>query len=187
MDTYIIDTEIKKYIQRRELIENLKSEKQINQVSVDLTLSDSCKKIGTNNIKSDHRHIQLMIDSRESISYEKINFVNDHIDINPLEFLLVSTNEIVNIPNGFVGFVTGKSSIARLGLQTEQAGLVNPGFRGTITLELFNSHKDKVIRLYKDMPIIQICFMKTNLCEIPYNKKTNSKYMDQIEATGFKI
>lgn len=77
--------------------------------------------------------------------------------IKPLEKMLASTVETVKIPPDLMGEIKGKSSIARLGLQVECAGLCDPGFEGTITLELFNQ-SNRVIDLSKINCICQIRF-----------------------------
>lgn len=77
--------------------------------------------------------------------------------IKPKESMLASTVETVRIPPDIMGEVKGKSSIARLGLQVECAGLCDPGFEGTITLELFNQ-SDLEIDLSKIKCICQIRF-----------------------------
>lgn len=62
-----------------------------------------------------------------------------HISIRPGEFILASTQETVRIPATLVGQVEGKSSWARRGLLVHvTAGFIDPGFRGTITLEIVN-------------------------------------------------
>jgi dCTP deaminase len=58
--------------------------------------------------------------------------------IRPGEFVLASTAERLVLPNHIAGIVHGKSTWARKGLMVEAAGLVDPGFDGTITLEMKN-------------------------------------------------
>lgn len=61
------------------------------------------------------------------------------ISIRPGEFILASTQEEVRIPATLVGEVEGKSSWARRGLMVHvTAGFIDPGFQGTITLEIVN-------------------------------------------------
>lgn len=61
------------------------------------------------------------------------------IYIRPGEFLLGSTRETVHIPNDLLARVEGKSSWARKGIMVHvTAGFIDPGFRGQITLELYN-------------------------------------------------
>ena len=97
----------------------------------------------------------------------------EHSRIMPKEFMLGETVEKVKIPPDVTGQVKGKSSIARLGLQIECAGLCDPGFEGTITLELFNQ-SDKPIEFDKFDTIAQIEF--SQLIDVPeklYGKRGN--------------
>lgn len=81
----------------------------------------------------------------------------DYYHIGPGEFILGSTAERVEISNNIVGLVHGKSTRARQGLQVHAAGLVDPGFKGQLTLEIFNM-SSKTIQLVKGMLICQISF-----------------------------
>ena len=59
--------------------------------------------------------------------------------LHPGEFVLGSTLERVALPDDLVARLEGKSSLGRLGLLIHStAGYVDPGFNGTITLELSN-------------------------------------------------
>lgn len=60
----------------------------------------------------------------------------------PNELWLGETSEWFNIPSDVAAKVEGRSSWGRLGLMTHiTAGFVDPGFKGTITLELYNVGK----------------------------------------------
>lgn len=58
----------------------------------------------------------------------------DGIEIQPGEFMLATTMEYIRIPNDCAAFVHGRSSIGRLGLTVQNAGFIDPGFHGEITL-----------------------------------------------------
>lgn len=78
--------------------------------------------------------------------------------LEPGEFALVHTKEIVRIGQHLVGRVEGKSSLGRLGLFVHiTAGYIDPGFSGNITLELFNA-SPYGLELVPGMPIAQISF-----------------------------
>lgn len=63
----------------------------------------------------------------------------DTIDIDPGGFVLAQTLERVAMPNDLVGLVEGRSSWARVGLGVHlTAPKIDPGFNGTITLEITN-------------------------------------------------
>ena len=47
-------------------------------------------------------------------------------------------HETVTIPNTMMGFVEGRSSWARMGINVQAAPKIDPGFSGTITLEIAN-------------------------------------------------
>ena len=97
----------------------------------------------------------------------------EHHTIKPLESMLATTVEKVKIPPDLMGEVKGKSSIARLGLQVECAGICDPGFEGTITLELFNQ-SSREIDLTKIKYIAQIRFEEMKgIPEKLYGEKNN--------------
>ena len=83
-------------------------------------------------------------------------------------FGLFSTKEYFKLPNNVAGFVCGKSSIGRNGLQIENAGYIDAGFHGNITLELFNM-RSYAVELVPDMPICQVIFFWVKEAKIkPY-------------------
>lgn len=91
--------------------------------------------------------------------------------LNPREFALASTVEFFHIPQYVVGFVQGKSSIGRNGLQIENAGLIDAGFSGAITLELYNM-APWPIKLTKGMSICQIHFTGVDMPLVKNYSKT---------------
>lgn len=105
----------------------------------------------------------------------------DSFIVQPGEFVLGVTKEIVSIPDDLVVRVEGRSSLGRLGIIIHStAGFVDPGFEGSITLEISNLNRLPVA-LYPDMRICQLAFERmTSPAETPYHKKANSKYMGQV-------
>jgi dCTP deaminase len=82
---------------------------------------------------------------------------------------------------GIAADVCGKSSLARLGLVVENAGFIDPGFCGTITLELYNQEKYPIL-LKKEMLIAQLRFyLVTDI-----TKLYKGKYLKQVKATESK-
>ena len=79
--------------------------------------------------------------------------------IHPGEFCLGSTLEHVELPDDVVARIEGKSSLGRLGLIVHAtAGFCDPGWKGTLTLELNNLTRVP-IKLYPGLPIAQLSFM----------------------------
>lgn len=107
---------------------------------------------------------------------------DDTTCIMPGEFLLATTIEKFKIPHDVAAFVQGRSSIGRIGLMVQNAGFVDPGFHGHITLELKNDTPNP-IRLVYGYPVAQMVFFEARLVEKPYN----GKYNGQIEATGSRM
>lgn len=74
-------------------------------------------------------------------------------------FVLACTAEVVNIPRDFVGILHGKSTRARQGLVIESAGFVDPGFKGQLTMEIFNQFPVPIY-LRPGLKIAQISFQE---------------------------
>ncbi len=109
--------------------------------------------------------------------------------LHPGEFALGTTLERVGLPNDLVGRLEGKSSLGRLGLIIHStAGYIDPGFSGTITLELSNVAK-LPIPLYAGMFIGQISFLTmTTPVDRPYGSPgLGSKYQNQEMPTASKV
>ena len=101
----------------------------------------------------------------------------------PGEFYILSTREMIGVSAQYSGFVHGRSSLARLGLNIHMAGFVDPGFKGNITLEVTNFTKIP-IALYSGMRIGQIVFMKMDKpSKVPYSMKKDAKYQRQMGPT----
>ena len=105
--------------------------------------------------------------------------------IHPGEFVLGRTEERVELPDDVVSRIEGKSSIGRLGLIVHAtAGFVDPGFQGTLTLEITTLTRVP-IGLWPGKPIAQLSFMALDRpAERPYgHPELGSHYHGQIEAT----
>lgn len=78
--------------------------------------------------------------------------------IPPDALYLIRTEQFIELPLGIAAKVEGKSSLGRLGLAVHiTAGFVDPGFRGTLTLEVKNLSPN-YIRLRPLQRVAQICF-----------------------------
>jgi dCTP deaminase len=105
--------------------------------------------------------------------------------IHPGEFVLGTTSEWVELPNDIVARIEGKSSLGRLGLIVHAtAGFVDPGFKGTLTLEITNLTRVPIV-LWPGKPIAQLSFMTLDRpAERPYgHPDLGSHYHGQTEAT----
>lgn len=105
--------------------------------------------------------------------------------LHPGEFVLGATIERVSLPNDIVARLEGKSSLGRLGLLIHStAGYIDPGWDGTLTLELSNVANLPIV-LTPGMPVGQISFMKmTTPVDRPYGSPgLGSRYQGQVEPT----
>jgi dCTP deaminase len=109
----------------------------------------------------------------------------DTFVIHPGEFCLASTEEQVALPDDVVARIEGKSSLGRLGLIVHAtAGFCDPGWAGTLTLELNNLARIP-IKLYPGMLIAQLSFMQLDAPALrPYgDPRLGSHYQGQGAAT----
>jgi dCTP deaminase len=108
--------------------------------------------------------------------------------LHPGEFALGHTAEIIGCPDDIVGIVNGKSSLGRLGIQVHAtAGFIDPGFKGTVVLELSNVANLPIL-LRPGMKIAQMVFQKLDRpAERPYgHPDLKSKYQGQSGAVASK-
>ncbi len=105
----------------------------------------------------------------------------DAFIVQPGEFVLGVTVESVSVPDDLVVRVEGRSSLGRLGIIVHStAGFIDPGFSGTVTLEISNLNRMPVA-LYPGMRICQLAFQQmSSPADVPYHKKPNSKYQNQV-------
>jgi dCTP deaminase len=152
----------------------------VQPASVDLRLGNSFRVF--------HNHRTSAIDLRDPPTN-----LTEHVAvedgqpfiIHPGEFVLGVTVERVAIPDDVVARIEGKSSLGRLGLIVHAtAGFVDPGFEGTLTLEITNLTRVP-IKLYPDLPIAQLSFMELDApALVPYgHPELGSHYHGQVEAT----
>lgn len=122
-----------------------------------------------------------VINLENEITYKRIQ--TDTYVLLPGQFILATTMEYFRLPNNLTAFVEGRSSLGRLGLFIQNAGWVDPGFRGEITLELFNANRC-AIELRSGRRVGQLVFaMMDDIALNPYN----GKYQGQRGSTGSKV
>lgn len=152
----------------------------VQPASVDLRLGDSFRVF--------HNHRATSIDLRDppsNLTEEVRLSAGEAFVIHPGEFALGRTLEYVELPDDIVARIEGKSSIGRLGLIVHAtAGFCDPGFQGTLTLELNNLTRVPIL-LYAGLPIAQLSFMTLDRpAERPYGSPgLGSHYQGQRAAT----
>lgn len=167
------DKTLKEMLSSGELVVDPISADSIQPASIDCRLDRDFLIVEDRNME--------IIDLNSEILYREIE--GDTITIPPHSFLLATTMEFIRLPNNLTAFVEGRSSIGRMGLFIQNAGWVDPGFEGQITLELYNANS-LPIRLQAGRRICQLVFCKMDQEALhPYQ----GKYQGQRKATGSRV
>ena len=167
------DVTLKEYISKDILTVSPLDEDAIQPGSIDCRLGSHYLVIENTN--------KGVLSMSEPIEYREIN--GDSIVIAPHSFILATTMEYIKLPDSLSAFVEGRSSIGRMGLFIQNAGWVDAGFEGKITLELYNANS-LPIRLDTGRRICQLVFCKMDQSpERPYS----GKYQGQSQSMGSKI
>ena len=149
------------------------TESQIQTASVDVRLGDTFSVVEDTSMG--------IINLEKEIKYKTIQ--TDTYLLLPGQFVLATTMEYIALPNNLTAFVEGRSSLGRMGLFIQNAGWVDPGFRGEITLELYNANRC-AIELKSGRRVGQLVFaMMDEEALNPYN----GKYQGQTGATGSRV
>lgn len=119
----------------------------------------------------------------DKVQYRRVELEHGKtFKLRPGQFALATTMEKIDLPRGLAAFVQGRSSIGRAGLTVQNAGFIDPGFHGHITLELKNETRNTIC-IRPGYPVAQIVFEEARGVENPYN----GKYNGQEEATGSRM
>lgn len=167
------DKTIEKMLENGSLTISPLEKEQIQPASVDVRLGD------TFSIVEDSSAGIITLENQ--IQYKTIQ--TDTYLLLPGQFVLATTMEYFDLPDDLTAFVEGRSSLGRMGLFIQNAGWVDPGFKGEITLELFNANRC-AIELKAGRRVGQLVFAKMDGVALrPYN----GKYQGQRGATGSRV
>ena len=186
------DTHIKEYIaEQRIIIEPSPTDDMISGVTADLRLGNKFR------VFQDHTAAYVDLSgpkdqlnkAMESIMSDEIVLKEgDAFFLHPGELALAMTYEKVTLPADIVGWLDGRSSLARLGLMVHvTAHRIDPGWSGNIVLEFYNSGK-LPLALRPMMEIGAMSFeTMSGPAENPYNIRKDAKYKDQTSAVASRI
>lgn len=163
----------------------------ISGVSVDIRLGNEFR------VFNDHSAPYIDLGGPKAEVQEAMNsLMSDEIIINddqafflhPGELALAVTYESVTLPDNIVGWLDGRSSLARLGLMVHvTAHRIDPGWSGQIVLEFYNSGK-LPLALRPKMKIAALNFETMSGSALrPYNKRDDAKYKGQTGAVASRI
>ena len=167
------DNTIRDMISKGSLIKSPIEDIQIQPASLDIRLGDTFAVIEDSP--------DGILDMESPISYKTIR--SDTYLLLPGQFVLATTMEYLDLPDDMTAFVEGRSSLGRMGLFIQNAGWVDPSFKGEITLELFNANRF-AIRLTPGRRVGQLVFAKMDM---PAEKPYKGKYQNQKGAFGSRV
>lgn len=137
-------------------------------------------RLGTHYLVVEENSMDVLTMDSE-IKYRELE--SEDFTLPPHSFVLATTQEYVKLPNDLTAFVEGRSSIGRMGLFIQNAGWVDPGFEGRITLEIYNANS-LPIKLKAGRRICQLVFCKMDkAAEVPYA----GKYQGQEKSVGSRV
>lgn len=108
--------------------------------------------------------------------------------LHPGQLALGATLEHVTIADDLVGWLDGRSSLARLGLQVHvTAHRIDPGWSGNVVLEFYNAGPIP-LALVPGMKIGALNFEQlVGKVETPYRSKPSAKYANQTTVEASRL
>ncbi|MBL4940598.1 MAG: dCTP deaminase [Colwellia sp.] len=186
------DKDIEQHLDEDKIIISPKPDRSmISGVSVDIRLGNEFR------VFQDHTAPFIDLSGPKAEMQQAMNAVmsdeiviadGDAFFLHPGELALAVTYESVTLPDNIVGWLDGRSSLARLGLMVHvTAHRIDPGWSGQIVLEFYNSGK-LPLALRPKMKIAALNFeTMSSSAARPYNKRSDAKYKDQKGAVASRI
>ncbi|WP_422667566.1 dCTP deaminase [Buchnera aphidicola] len=180
----LCDIDIEELLNKKELIIiPYPKKKLINGITVDIHLGNKFRifydyKSACIDLSASKKNVEL---SLSEVMSEEIVFSKEKpFFLQPGTLVLSSTLENIILPNNLVGWLDGRSSLARLGLMVHATShRIDPGWEGNIVLEIFNSGKLTLV-LKPNMKIAALSFeMLSKSVSRPYSARSEAKYKQQ--------
>lgn len=161
-------------------IDPILSETQLGAVSVDLRLGcDFLVSVQT-------RKASVSLNKDKNFREPSMFFQESRRDVGetfilyPSQTALSTTLEYIGLPNNVYSDVSSRSSYNRLGLTLSST--FQPGFRGCVSLELFN-HSNSPIELVVGSRIVQARFFSVDAEAEYLTAKERRKYIGHVRPT----
>lgn len=163
------------------VISPITNEKQIGSSSVDIRLGSVFKYLKVvNQTHFDISNLNNLRHEIEEYSEEIILQPLEPFILHPKDFVLGSTLEYLKLPLNLTARLEGRSTWGRVGLQVHStAGLVDPGFEGSLTFELHNLGK-LPLPLFPGIRIGQLVFYEMQNTYSSYTEKDGQKFHSQL-------
>jgi dCTP deaminase len=179
----LVDFEIRNEIESGRLIIDPFDLSLLNPASLDIRLGNKFAHVRATG-KNLWKDIVPVIDLTNPDSFTYDYEEADEYLLQPNEFIIAEMYEKVKLPDDISFKLFGKSSWARAGLDNSSAAAwAECGFAGSVVLEIKNLTNQHHI-LKSGMKCGQLIFYKHSPAEIPYDKKSTSRYRDQVGLQG---
>lgn len=188
----LCDADIKRYLDEKIIeITPRPGNDKISGATIDVRLGNSFRMFREHatpfiDLSGPREEVSAQLD--KVMSEEIIIADNDAFFLHPGELALATTLESLTLPDNIVGWLDGRSSLARLGLMVHiTAHRIDPGWHGKIVLEFFNAGK-LPLALRPNMAIGALSFeILSGHAEKPYNARKDAKYKNQQSAVSSRI
>ena len=154
----------------------------VNTASLDVRLGDSLL------IERICGNRTIDYSKREKPSMIEVRIPDDGIEILSGQFFLAHTIERCNFPDDMAALFRIKSSMGRCGIEHLDAGWVDPGFNGSLTLEFKFMLRYHSLILHKGDRIGQLIFMRGNKVDADksYRARGNYNGSTTVKEVGYK-
>lgn len=155
--------------------------KNVNGTSIDLTLHPIIRK---EVIGPSMQIVRLYRGESIETSEIDMNECGGEYVMMPDSVILGATIERFNLPLNISAEFSLKSTIGRNNLAHQLAGWIDPGFNGTLTLELKNENQFNKLAIAPGMKIGQVKFMKHKPVPVNHSYAVRGQYNGQDKATA---
>ena len=180
----LCDTDIERYLDDGIIsLTPRPSNDKINGATIDVRLGNSFRVF--------REHSAPFIDlsgPKAEVSAQLESVVSEAVFLHPGTLALATTLESVKLSSNIIGWLDGRSSLARLGLMVHvTAHRIDPGWEGKIVLEFYNSGK-LPLALRPNMVIGALSFeILSGEAKRPYSSRKDAKYKNQQSAVASRI
>jgi dCTP deaminase len=158
----LCDKSIEELIKAKKLVIKPFKRENIQPASIDLRISDEILLLKGKEIDFDKEQTYERIKAKTIILPEKTS-------------VLTRTIEYIELPNDIAGITKLRSSVSRIGLFLNNAGWIDPGFKGTLTLSVFNANNAPV-KIKAGTRFFQLILVKLDKESRGYKGRYNNQY-----------
>ncbi len=174
------DTRLNSGTSNQIFVDPILSEDPIGPMSLDLRLGYDFLVSVVNQYPSVRLHPKHNTSGPDSFFQSVRRDLGDAFLIHPSQTVLATTLEYIGLPSDVYGEIVGRNSYSRLGMSI--SSMFQPGFRGCVSLELFN-HSNAPIELIVGSRIVQARFFRVEANESHSADDQPRKYFGNIRPT----